>query len=141
MTERELNVLLIETFPEIRKDLLAYMEEDGEGMDTGCFLTHEDVLHPFVVAAIEGNDTEVLRRVGDYIESLLTSHDDYAENVATVGLVEWLAFDHPSKTVRSSLGERGKALYDEYVGREDYLYPPDDFVVVEGNNDTVPISG
>ena len=23
---------------------------------------------------------------------------------------------------------------------EDYLYPPDDFVVVEGNNDTVPIS-
>lgn len=24
---------------------------------------------------------------------------------------------------------------------EDYLYPPDDFVVVEGNNDTVPISG
>ena len=24
---------------------------------------------------------------------------------------------------------------------EDYLYPPNDFVVVEGNNDTVPISG
>lgn len=24
---------------------------------------------------------------------------------------------------------------------EVYLYPPDDFVVVEGNNDTVPISG
>jgi len=118
MTERELNELLLGTFPEIRKDLLAYMEEDGEGMDTGCFLTHEDVLHPFVVAAIDGNDAGVLKRVGDYIETLLTSHDEYAENVAVVGLVEWLALDHPSEMVRSALGQRGKALYDEYIGRK-----------------------
>ena len=106
------------TFPEIRKDLLACMEEDGVGMDTGCFLTHEDVHHPFVVAAIDDDDTEVLKRVGDYAEALLASHDEYAENVAAVGLVEWLALDHPSEMVRDALGQMGKALYDEYVGRE-----------------------
>lgn len=118
MTERELNALLMETFPEIRDELLAYMEEDGDVMDTGCFLTHEDVLHPFVAAAIDINDIGVLKRVGDYIEALLTSHDEYAENVAAVGLVEWLALDHPSEMVRNALGQMGKALYDEYIGRK-----------------------
>lgn len=110
--------VLMGTFPEIRKDLLACMEEDGEGMDTGCFLTHEDVHHPFVVAAIDDDDTEVLKRAGDYAEALLASHDEYAENVAAVDLVEWLALDHPSEMVRDALGQMGKALYDEYVGRK-----------------------
>ena len=90
MTERELNRLLMETFPELQNELKAYMEEDGDGMDTGCFLTHEDVLHGHIEAAL-------------------------AENVATVALVEWLALEHPSDVVRSSLKSMGRSLYDEYM--------------------------
>ena len=112
MTERELNELLMGAFPKIRDELLAYMEEDGDGMDTGCFLTHEDVLHPLIEKAVDDNDSEGLKRVGDYVEALLASHDEYAENVATVGLVEWLALEHPGEAVRDALGERGRALYD-----------------------------
>lgn len=115
MTERELNRLLMETFPELQNELKAYMEEDGDGMDTGCFLTHEDVLHGHIEAALAENDSPFLRRVGTYIEKLLSLNDEYADNVATVALVEWLALEHPSDVVRSSLKSMGRSLYDEYM--------------------------
>lgn len=117
MTERELNQLLMDSFPEIRDELLAYMEEDGDGMDTGCFLTHEDVLHPFIEKAAESNDGSLLARVAAYIEKLLDSGDEYAENVATVGFVEWLAGNQAGRIVRPLLGPKAQVLYDEYAGQ------------------------
>lgn len=114
MTERELNAILMETFPELRAELTSYMEEDGDGMDTGCFLTHEDVLHPFIDSAITRRDQQALKRVGAYIERLMNLHDEYAENVATVGLVEWLAFERPDVAGFIPFGAKSQALLDEY---------------------------
>lgn len=116
MTERELNQLLMEAFPELHDELGAYMEEDGDGLDTGCFLTHEDVLHTHIEQAIESGDSTFLKRVGGYIEKLLTLDDEYATNVATVALIEWLALEHPGDVTRSMLGPNGLTLYDEYRG-------------------------
>ena len=36
MTEHELNAILMDAFPELKEELTLYMEEDGDGMDTGC---------------------------------------------------------------------------------------------------------
>lgn len=114
MTEKDLNLYLMDTFPEIKDELLTYMQEDGDGLDTGCFLTHEDVLHPFISAALKANDSAALTRVGSYIDALLDMNDEYAENIATVALIEWLACNCKEYDVRPYLGAKACALYKSY---------------------------
>lgn len=114
MTEHELNAILMDAFPELKEELTLYMEEDGDGMDTGCFLTHEDVLHPFIDQAFKDKDQQILKRVGAYIEHLLDLGDEYAENVAIVGLVEWLALERADAATRIPLGPKARMLFTEY---------------------------
>lgn len=113
MTNTELNQILINTFPELEEDFVAYMNNDGDGMNTGCFLTHEDVLLPKIRASLDTNDKAFISRSGDYIEYLLSIHDDYAENVAIVGLIEGLLDNPGGDTARSLLGPKGRKEYDE----------------------------
>lgn len=115
MNEKDLNTYLMDAFPEIKDELLAYMQEDGDGLDTGCFLTHEDVLHPFISDALKTNDGAVLTRVGTYIDALLDMNDEYAENVATVALIEWLACDCAEYDFRLYLGDKARDIYEGYA--------------------------
>lgn len=72
-------------------------------METGCFLTYEDLLLPLARTALEESDGAFLARLGSFIEQLTASDDGYAVNVATVGLIEGLkAYGNP--LIRSYLG-------------------------------------
>ena len=114
MTEHELNAILMDAFPELKEELTLYMEEDGDGMDTGCFLTHEDVLHPFIDQAFKDEDQQILKRVGAYVERLLNLNDEYAENVAIIGIVEWIALDRPALASLIPFGPKAQAAISEY---------------------------
>lgn len=119
MTTEELNQMLMSSFPEINDELLAYMEQEGEGMATGCFHTHEDVLHPFIEAALESGNTAILRRVGAYVNMLLSTGDSYAKNVATIGILEWLAYVHPGSKPEAFLGKQSLMLLKSFTIREE----------------------
>lgn len=100
--EVRLNRLLLAEFPELKKTFEGYTSWQ-DGMETGCFLTYEDLLLPLARQALNGRDEALLTRLGIFIEQLMTSGDDYAVNVATVGLIEGLkAYRNP--LVRSFLG-------------------------------------
>lgn len=110
MEARQLNELLLEGFPDLKADFEEYTSWQ-DGADTGCFLTYEDLLLPLARRALDRNDEKAVRRVSAFIENLLALDDDYAENVATVALIEGLKADHGDEA-RLCLGERGQAIYD-----------------------------
>lgn len=112
MTERELNTLLLEAFPELEEDFEEYTSWQ-DGIDTGCFLTYEDVLLARAIKSFEGHDSAFEKRVGDFIEGLITSGDEYAENLAYVALLEGLKAFVNNEDVRPILGPVSLKEFDE----------------------------
>ncbi len=110
MEARQLNELMLEAFPELRGEFDQYTSWQ-DGVDTGCFLTYEDLLLPLARRAFEQKDEKTVERVAAFIENLLGLDDGYAENVATVALLEGLKASS-GDIVRAHLGERGFAVYD-----------------------------
>ena len=110
MNAAQLNKLLLEAFPELADKFEDYTSWQ-DGMETGCFLTYEDLLLPAVREALDAKDDEKLARIGSFIEKLMTLGDDYAVNVATVGLLEGLKADG-NDTIRQYLGTTSLTEYD-----------------------------
>lgn len=71
MTSKELNKLLIETFPELND---SYVEEVQwqEGDDTGSHTVYGDIFTPYVIICIENNKQEEIRKIFSYVEFLLS---------------------------------------------------------------------
>ena len=110
MNTEQLNRLLLEAFPELADEFEEYTSWQ-DGMETGCFLTYEDLLLPFARDALDAKDDVKLTRIGTFIEKLVTLGDDYAVNVATGGLLEGLRADGYD-TIRQYLGTTSLAEYD-----------------------------
>ena len=77
MEVRQLNELLLEAFPEVKGEFDRYTSWQ-DGIDTGCFLTYEDLLLPLARQALEQKDEKTIGRVAAFIERLLGLDDDYA---------------------------------------------------------------
>lgn len=114
MTEKELNTLLLEMFPELKEDFERYTSWQ-DGIDTGCFLTYEDVLLTRAIKSFEEHDSSFEKRVGDYIEVLITSGDEYAENLAYVALLEGLKAFVNNEDVRPFLGPVSLKEFDDLI--------------------------
>lgn len=110
MNEAQLNKLLLEAFPELADKFEEYTSWQ-DGMETGCFLTYEDLLLPVAREALDAKDEERLVRIGSFIEKLMNLGDDYAVNVATVGLLEGLKADG-NDMIRKYLGTTSLTEYD-----------------------------
>ncbi len=101
-SEIRLNELLLAEFPELKGKFEDYTSWQ-DGMETGCFLTYEDLLLPLAYRALDNHDETFLTRLGTFVEHLMTSGNAHAINVATVGLIEGLKA-HGNPLVRSYLG-------------------------------------
>ena len=110
MTEIELNTLLLETFPELKDEFEEYTSWQ-DGLETGCFLVYEDLLLPLLKCALAGQDSRLLMRAGQFIDGLLSSGDEYAANVAIVGLLEGLK-SGKCDGIRGYLGPKALEEYD-----------------------------
>ena len=97
-----LNKMLLEAFPELTKDFKAYVEWQ-DGIDTGAFLTYEDVFRPFIENAIANNNNVILERVSSFLETIFVSGDKYAVNVVSVGILEGLKANCNNEAVRAFL--------------------------------------
>ncbi len=111
MEETKYNAMLLDAFPELRDAFEEYTAWQ-DGMETGCFLTYEDLLLPRIRLAEESGNTSFLDRVGDFIERLLCMGDEYAENLAIVGLLEGLWTKEGNEPIRRHLGERALAEFE-----------------------------
>lgn len=92
MTSKELNLRLIESFPEI-KDV--YCEETSwqDGNETGSHVVYADVFVPFLKVQISIGNEQVVASAFLYIERLLELNDEYTSEVITLSVLESLLFD------------------------------------------------
>ena len=92
MTSKELNLKLIESFPEI-KDV--YFEETSwqDGDETGSHVVYADIFVPFIKAQISDRQEQTVASVFHYIEKLLELNDEYASEVIALSVLESLLFD------------------------------------------------
>ena len=92
MTSKELNLKLIESFPEI-KDV--YYEETSwqDGDETGSHVVYADVFVPFIKAQISDGKEQAIANVFHYIEKLIVLNDEYANEVIALSVLESLLFD------------------------------------------------
>ncbi len=112
MNERDLNTALLETFPELESEFEEYTAWQ-DGMDTGAFLTYEDVLRPHIEKAVMRNDGHFAERAFEFIEKLYLSGDKYAVNVVTVGILEGLKANCNNELVRPYLKDATRREFDE----------------------------
>lgn len=110
MDSTQLNQELLEAFPELTPEFQEYTSWQ-DGIETGSFLTYEDLFLPLVKKALETQDETMLVRAGIFIERLMTLDDDYAKNVATVGVIEGLRANKDD-SIRRFLGESSLIEYD-----------------------------
>ena len=111
MEPRDLNTALLEAFPELAPDFHEYVSWQ-DGMDTGAFLTYEDVFRSRLERAVELGDNGFTERAGAFIEELFTSGDSYAVNVIYVGILEGLKANCDNDAVRKFLGAKSLEEFD-----------------------------
>ena len=112
MNEKQMNELLLAAFPELKDELDQYVSWQ-DGMDTGAFLTYEDVFRPHVELAVENGDAGFLERASTFIEDLYLTGDKYAVNVVYVGILEGLKANCDNEAVRAFLKPITKKEFDE----------------------------
>lgn len=81
-------------------------------METGAFLTYEDVFQPHIERALEIGDSAFLKRAADFIEDLYLTGDDYAMNVVYVGILEGLKANCDNGKVRAFLKPVTRGQFD-----------------------------
>ena len=108
MKEKELNLKLIEKFPELK---LKYEDEVNwqEGDDTGSHVIYGDVFVPFIKEMLNKKNNEKLNEIFDFIEALLNMNDDYIEDVLSVSVIESIIYNdinlikkHAQKNIKSN---------------------------------------
>ena len=112
MNEKDMNLSLISTFPELREEFEEYVTWQ-DGIETGAFLTYEDLFLPKIVKAIENNDVNYLKRVAIFLERHLTQCGEYSSNVIVVGILEGLKAKCNHNKVRSFLLDESIKQFNE----------------------------
>ena len=92
MEKKQLNTLLISTFPELEKEY--YEEVDWqEGDETGSHIVYGDVLAPYIEKNImQQNDAEI-KTVFAFVEKILLRNETYSDEVIMFSVLERLLSD------------------------------------------------
>lgn len=114
ITNKELNLKLIETFPEIKKQ---YDEEIDwqEGDETGAHVVYGDVLKPYLLQSIQERHDKTMKKILGFLEGLLKINDKSINEVVAFSVLEGIITneDIEIEFVESMLGELSKKVWDE----------------------------
>ena len=112
MTSKELNLKLLKLLPEIEQ---LYNEEVSwqEGDKTGSHTVFSDVLFPYILDNIE--DVEITKRVFDVIEKILELHDEYADEVIALSVLENLFYEQElTDKFEKHLGVLSRHIFSQF---------------------------
>lgn len=115
MKEFELNQLLLNAFPELKE---RFEEETSwqDGLNTGCFITFEDVFMPFFETVIKTNDEKMKNRIAKFIEALSNIEDDYVQNVLYIAILENISsYINKDKFIDCLLQNSKKIYYENFL--------------------------
>ena len=87
MTCKELNLLLLKNLPQLETNFNNFVSWQ-DGIDTGCHTTFENIFVPFIIETIEEENESVLKDIFFFINQLVISKDEYAEEVVQLSVLE-----------------------------------------------------
>ena len=93
MKSKELNELLLKVVPELKKSFDDFTSWQ-EGLDTGSHTVFENIVVPFAIDAIENENDDAIVRLFKLIEDMVTSKDEYEEEVAQLSFLEPIKSEH-----------------------------------------------
>jgi hypothetical protein len=113
MDSKKLNIMLIESFPNL---IQKYKEEVEwqEGDNTGSHTVYGDVLAPYMVECIESkNESEVIK-ILEFIERILKFNNKYSDEVIAFSILERIEYEYrDSALLNNNYGELTKKVIDE----------------------------
>ena len=92
MTAKQLNLLLIEKFPELK---LKYQDDVDwqDGDETVSHIVYGDVFAPYVEECIDKKMDNKLKRIFTFIEEILSMNDTYSMEVILFSVLERIKAD------------------------------------------------
>ena len=93
MTSKELNEKLLQAVPELKVSFNDFTSWQ-EGIETGSHTVFENLVVPFGINIIENENDDAIRRLFKMVEEMVTSKDEYAEEVAQLSFLEPLKAEH-----------------------------------------------
>ena len=109
-----MNEALLFSFPELKEEFEEYTSWQ-DGIDTGAFLTYEDIFLPSIVKAIANNEVEYLNRAALFLEKHLTREGKYSSNVINVGILEGLKAKCNHDKVSKFLLDESRRQFEELI--------------------------
>ena len=113
MTTKEMNLKLINTFPEM---IQTYHNEVDwqEGDDTGSHVVYGDVLEPYIERLILEKNKQKLKDVFSFLESLLALKEQYIDEVISFSVIEKM-IDKSDSIIycKPLMGSMVKGILDE----------------------------
>ena len=116
MTCKELNLKLIELLPEVKE---LYEDETSwqEGDNTGSHIVFADVFFPYIIGNI--NNENITKKNFEVIEKILELHDDYADEVITLSVLENLFYEKEAlNKFKVYLGILSKKAFEQFMLQE-----------------------
>lgn len=112
MVSKELNSKLIELLPEI-KDLYDDEVSWQEGDETGSHIVFSDVFFPFILDNLDNVEMSV--KNFSVIEKILELHDEYADEVITLSVLENLFYEQDIfDDFKDYLGDLSNKIFSQF---------------------------
>ena len=93
MTSKELNEKLLKAVPELKNSFQEFTSWQ-EGIETGSHTVFENLIVPFAINIIENENDNAIARLFRLVEEMITSKDEYAEEVIQLSFLEPLKAEH-----------------------------------------------
>lgn len=92
MENKELNLIVLKYFQNLKKQYSHDVEVEWDGEEMGSTILVEDYLVPFLYNNI--NNVNVMEALADMLEEILTYNDDYCEEVLYCAFFEKIHYDN-----------------------------------------------
>lgn len=112
MKPKEMNLALINNFPEIINEYCDEVEWQ-EGDETGSHVVYGDVFSPYIEQAVDKNNTNLLKKIFNFIESLLMIDDDYCTEVIMFSVLERLMSKKYCAVCKMYMRPKTRIIFDK----------------------------
>lgn len=110
---KELNTMLLETFPELKEKFEDETSWD-DGIETGSYVVYEDIFMPFVVQAFVGDDQESINRIMLFVERLASIDDTDIKNLIGITIIDNVRMYDFEECFANLMGPNSRVLYDAW---------------------------